>query len=160
MCRSTKVGDFVIGKWTIEELDSHLKEFRLPLATARSFDPYGTISKALWQMRRYNLPPTKKLDVEDFVLDLLDENTYKNRREKWKEIIDLEKFVKENDPSFKGFYPKVSYMDKFDKYIENFDTMVALVPKEVKNRATPLSTKQDLMVEVNDRDQPKSSLWA
>ena len=48
LCRSVQIGDFTIGKWAIEELNSHLKEYRLPLAIASPFDPYGTIKKALW----------------------------------------------------------------------------------------------------------------
>ena len=48
LCRSVKIGDFTIGKWAIKELNSHLKEYMLPLAIAKPFDPYGTITKALW----------------------------------------------------------------------------------------------------------------
>ena len=32
--RSIQVGDFVIGKWASEELDSYLKELKLPMAVA------------------------------------------------------------------------------------------------------------------------------
>ena len=47
MCRTTKVGDFFIGKLAVKELDSHLKEFMLPLVPGRAFDPYATITMAL-----------------------------------------------------------------------------------------------------------------
>ena len=83
MCRSVKIGDFTIGKWAIEELNSHLREYKLPLATARPFDPYGTITKALWKMRKFSLPQNKPLEMEDFVRDNLNENIYKDRRDKW-----------------------------------------------------------------------------
>ena len=59
MYRSTKVGDFVIGKDAIKELDAHLHEFRMPIAPTRAFDPHGTITRALKKIRNYNLPPTK-----------------------------------------------------------------------------------------------------
>ena len=48
LCRSIQVGDFTIGKWAIEETNAFLREYRLPIAIARPFDPFGTITKALW----------------------------------------------------------------------------------------------------------------
>ena len=45
LCISVQIGDFTIGKWAIKELNTYLKEYRLPLAVARPFDPYGTITK-------------------------------------------------------------------------------------------------------------------
>ena len=48
LSRSIQVGDFTIGKWVVEESNAFLREYRLPIAIARPFDPYGTISKALW----------------------------------------------------------------------------------------------------------------
>ena len=83
MCRSTKIGDFTIGKWAIEELNTFLRGFRLPMVVARSFDPFGTITKALWKMRRFSLPPNKPIEVEDVVMDILNEDIYTNRRDKW-----------------------------------------------------------------------------
>ena len=48
LCRSIQIGDFTIGKWAIELLNAFLREYRLPIATARPYDPFGTITKALW----------------------------------------------------------------------------------------------------------------
>ena len=48
LCRSIQIGDFTIGKWAIKELNAHFKEYGLPIAIARPFDPFGIITKALW----------------------------------------------------------------------------------------------------------------
>ena len=48
LCRSIQIGDFTIGKWAIEDLNAFLREYRLPIAAARPYDPFGTITKALW----------------------------------------------------------------------------------------------------------------
>ena len=39
VARNTKVGDFLIGKDVIEEIDQCMGEFKLPLAPARTYDP-------------------------------------------------------------------------------------------------------------------------
>ena len=41
-----------------------------------------------------------------------------------------------------------------------FDNIVEQVPKEIKNRLTPLSLELDIVLEVDDDDdQPKFSSW-
>ena len=65
--------------------------------------------------------------------------------------------MKLHDPSFKGFYAKINYWEKFDKCIENFDSLIASVPNEVKNRGVPQYSKDFFILEVDDQDQPKSS---
>ena len=111
--------------------------YRLPIAVARPFDPYGTISKALWQMRRFSLPQNKPLEVEDVIRDILNENICKDRRDKWQDLAKLEQAMKLHDPSFKEFCVEMNYWEKFDKCIENFYSLIASVPNEVKNMGAP-----------------------
>ena len=47
LCKSFKIGDFLIGKDAIEELDEYLREYKMPTALARVFDPSNTIRRAL-----------------------------------------------------------------------------------------------------------------
>ena len=77
LCRSTQIGDFTIGKWVVEELNTFLREYRLPMAVARPFGPFGTITKALWQMRRFSLPQNKPVEIEDVIRDILNEDICK-----------------------------------------------------------------------------------
>ena len=132
----------------------------MPLPIARPFDPFGTITKALWKMRSYTLPENKPLGVEDVIQDILNEDICKERREKWQEIADLKKDMKDYDPSFKGFYLEENYWEKFDKCIENFDAIVASVLEEVKNRAAPWFLDENIVLEVDDKDHLESSSWA
>ena len=117
VCKSTKIGNFTIGKWVVEELNTFLRGFRLPMVAARSFHPFGTITKALWKMRRFSLPPNKPLEVEDVIMDILNEDTYTDRRNKWQELAELEIAMKQHDQNFKGFYADLSYWDRLDKCI-------------------------------------------
>ena len=87
-------------------------EFRLPLATTRPFGPFGTITKALWKMRKYSLPQNKPLEVEDVIRDILNENIYKDSREKWQELAELEHAMKQHDLTFKGFYAEENYWER------------------------------------------------
>ena len=66
--------------------------------------------------------------------------------------------MKLHDPSFKGFYVEMNYWEKFEKCIENFDSLIALVPDEVMNRGAPQYSKDYIVLEVDDKDQLESSL--
>ena len=150
VCRSTKIGDFTIGKWVVEELNMFLRGFRLPMAIARSFYPFGTITKALWQMRRFSLPPNKPLEVEDVIMDILNEDTCKNRRDKWEQLAELEMAMKQHDQNFKGFYAELSYWDRLDRCISNFDSLISSIPDEIKNRGAPQYSKDYISIDVDD----------
>ena len=152
MCRSTKIGDFTIGKWVVEELNTFLRGFRLPMAMAKSFDPFGTITKALWKIRRFSLPPNKPLEVEDVVMDILNEDIYKDRRDKWEELAELEIAMKQHDQNFNGFYADLSYWDRLDKCISNFDSLISSIPDEVKNRGAPQYSEDFISIDMGDQD--------
>ena len=78
LCRSIKVGDFVIGKDAIEELDAYIWESKMPTAPRRNFDPFGIVTNVLRKMRGYNLPPTKHLWEEDVIMDYFEEDKYQD----------------------------------------------------------------------------------
>ena len=74
---------------------------------------------------------------------------------------ELEIAMKQHDPSFKGFYVELNYWEKFDRCIEIFDSLISSVSNEVKNRGVPQYSKDYIVLEVDDQDQPESSLaWA
>ena len=103
-------------------------------------------------MRRFFLPKNNPLEVEDVIRDILNENICKDRRDKWQELVELEIAMKQHDPSFKGFYAKLNYWEKLDKCIENFDSLIASVPNEVKSRGVPQYSKDHIVLEVEDQD--------
>ena len=100
------------------------------------------------------------MEVEDVFIDLLNEDICRDRRIKWQELAKLEEAMKQHDPVFKGFYPEENYCDKLNKCIENFDALVASIPNKVKKRGAPSYSKDYIVVEVDDQDQPKPSSWA
>ena len=68
--------------------------------------------------------------------------------------------MKLHEPAFKGFYAEKNYWEKLDKCIENFDTLMAAIPDEIKNRGSLQYFEDYIILEVGDQDQPESSLWA
>ena len=71
----------------------------------------------------------KHLEVEDVVRDFLNEDIYRDRRKKWKELAELEEAMKQHDLAFKDFYPKENYWDRLNQCIENFNEIATQVPK-------------------------------
>ena len=59
VARNTKVHNFVIGKYAIEEIDQCMGEFKLPLAPTRTYDPNDLVRHALKLMRKYSLHSKK-----------------------------------------------------------------------------------------------------
>lgn len=57
--RNTKIGDFLIGKDVIEEIDECMGEFKLPLAPTITYDQNDLVRYALKKMRKYALPSRK-----------------------------------------------------------------------------------------------------
>ena len=103
-------------------------------------------------MRRFSLPQNKPLEVEDVIRDILNEDIYKDRRDKWEELAELEIVMKQHDSSFKGFYAKLNYRDRLDKCIENFDSLIDSILDEVKNRGAPQYSEDYIVLEVDDQD--------
>ena len=60
--------------------------------------------------------------------------------------------MKLHDLTFKGFYAKESFWKKFDKCIENFDTLIASVPDEIRKRGAPQYSEDYIVLEVDDQD--------
>ena len=50
LCRCTKVGDFEFGKNAIEESNAFLKNYKLPIGLARTYDPFNVVRHALKNM--------------------------------------------------------------------------------------------------------------
>ena len=65
--------------------------------------------------------------------------------------------MKQHDPNFKGFYAKLSYWDRLDKCIANFDSLISSILDEVKNKGAPQYFEDYIDLEVDDEDQPESS---
>ena len=74
-------------------------------------------------MRGYNLPSTKQLWQEDVILKNIIEENYKEKIQKWRDVMEVEGAMKNADPSFKGFYSQVNYWDRFDKCIDKYDAI-------------------------------------
>lgn len=90
LCRCTKDGDFEIGKNAIEENNSFLRNYKLPISPTRTYDPCNVVRNALKQAWRYNFPPTKGLWEEDVIAYFLDENIYKERVIKFRDVMSFE----------------------------------------------------------------------
>lgn len=125
LCRCTKVGDFEIGKNSIEETNAFLKKIKLPTGPARSYDPFNVVRHALKNMRGYNFPPTKPMWEEDVIVERINEDIYRDRMVKYRDIVSFEYEMKKENPSFKGFYPAEDYWSKLGKYVDNFDELVS-----------------------------------
>ena len=65
--------------------------------------------------------------------------------------------MKQHDPNFKGFYAELSYWDRLDKCIENYDSLITSIPDEIKNKEAPQYFEDYIVMEVDDQDQPESS---
>ena len=57
--RNTKIGDFVIGKDTTQEINACISEFMVLTTPARTYDPNDLVRHALKKMREYTLPNRK-----------------------------------------------------------------------------------------------------
>lgn len=121
LCRCTKVGDFEIGKNSIEETDSFLRSYILPTGPARTYDPCNIVRNALKNTRGYTLPLTKPLRKEDVIDNRLNEDIYRERMIKYKDVLSFEQEMKKVDSSFKGFYSKEDYWSSLDKCVQIFD---------------------------------------
>lgn len=130
VCRSTVVGDFLIGKNTIDQLDEILRESKMPTAPTRIFDLDDVIRKALRQMRSYNIPPSKLIWEEDLILNYLDEDVCMERKRKWMDIMVVEAASKASHPNFTSFCSDVPYLIRFDRCIEMYDEIMAQAPIE------------------------------
>ena len=112
-------------------------------------------------MRKFSLPQNKPLELEDVIRDILNENICRDMRDNWQDLGELKQAMKLHDPSFKVFSVEMNYWEKFDKCIENFDSLIASVPNEVRNRGAPQYFKDYIVLKVDDQDQPESSsAWA
>ena len=60
--------------------------------------------------------------------------------------------MKLHDPSLKGFYVEMNYWEKFDKCIEKFDSLIASIPDQVRNRGAPQYSKDYIVLELDDQD--------
>ena len=58
---------------------------------------------------------------------------------------------------FKRFYVELSYWDRIDKFISNFDSLIASIPDEIKNRGTPQHSEDYISIDIDEQDQPESS---
>ena len=65
--------------------------------------------------------------------------------------------MKQHDHNFKGFYAELSYWDRLDRCISNFDSLISSTPDEIKNRGAPQYFEDYISIDVDDQDQPKSS---
>ena len=78
VARNTKVGDFMIGKDAIEEIDKCIAKFMLPTTLAKTYDPNDLVRHALKYMRKYTLPNRKPNWEEDCILNCLDIKVYRD----------------------------------------------------------------------------------
>lgn len=85
----------------------------------------------------------------------------KNRTLKWRELIRVEEEMKKVDPSFKWYYHEERHLDRYNEFLDNFDSIMSQVHPEIRDRASPKSPKHDDVIEIDiEDDQPKSSSWA
>ena len=160
LCRNFKVGGFEIGKETIEEVDSFLRDLTFATIPTRVYDPYNIVRSALKQMRGYNVIIGRKIWEEDVIRDQLDEDVCVDRMQKWRQILSVEEEMKKVDPNFQGFYSDLPYFQQIDKCIEEFDNIMAQVPQNARDRVNPSSPEADVVLEISDEeDQPGPSDW-
>lgn len=159
VCRSTVVGDFVIGKNIIKQLDEILVEYKMPSAPARIYDPFNVIRRALKNMRNYSLPVDTQIWDEDAIMNCLDENLCFERKKKLVDIMAVEEALKVTNPDFIGFYTEEPYLSRYDKCIEKYDDLMAQAPPMVQQVASPASPKMDVIIVPEDEDQPGQSNW-
>ena len=46
----------------------------------------------------------------------------------------VEEAMRETYPYFKGFHHDASYLDRYNSYLDNFDELMAQVPREFRDR--------------------------
>ena len=79
IARNTKVGDYLIRKDAIEEINKCIAEFMFPIALARTYDPNDLVRHALKQIKNYSLLIRKTNWEEDCIMNYLDTEVYRVR---------------------------------------------------------------------------------
>ncbi len=67
LCRCFKVGDFSIGKESLDQIHSFLHHYNLSTTPYRIYDPNNWMRTTLKEIRNYVFPTTKELPDEDFI---------------------------------------------------------------------------------------------
>ena len=57
---------------------------------------------------------------------------------------------KKHDPNFKGFYVELSYWDRLDRCISNFDSLISSILDEINNKGAPQYSKDYISIDVDD----------
>ena len=126
LCKCSRIGDFETSKSAIEATDVFLRDYKFPIAPARTYDSFDVVRNSLKQMRGYKLP-LRTLWEEDVIENYLDDNVCRHKTIKWRDIM--------------GFYHEEGYWPRFDKCIENFDEIMAQVLEETRISVNPKSPK-------------------
>ena len=100
----------------------------LPTTLAQPYNLNDLVRHALKKMRKYTLPNSKPNWEEDCIMNCLDTEVCRDRTYKWREIMRIEEAINAVDPSFYGFYHETRYLDRYNKFLDNFDQIMAQVP--------------------------------
>ena len=71
LCRCFKVGEFSIGKESLDHIHSFLYYYNLSIAPYRIYDPDNWMRTTLKEIRNYVLPSTKELPREDVIPNIV-----------------------------------------------------------------------------------------
>lgn len=109
LCRSFKVGDFVNGKNSLDQLSDYLREYNLASIAYTMYDPTYYIRDELKALRGYTLPTSKELPLEDLIMNVMIQSEVEELIRKYEDIARVGATLMRYDPNFKGFCLNTPY---------------------------------------------------
>ena len=109
LCRCFRIGDFIIGKESLDPIHSYLHHYNLCTGRYRMYDLDNWMRVTFKEMRNYVLPSTKELLHEDIIPKTVVEGEETDKLAKLEDVLRVEKELKRIDPQFAGFYIDISY---------------------------------------------------
>lgn len=158
---SFRIGDFSIGKESLDQIHAFLCHYNLSTDPYIIYDPEGYMRNTLKEIRGYVFPNTRESPQEDLITNLLVEGEAIDKLAKFDDVLRVENELKREDPSFKGFYLDVPYPCRIrkmvDEYIEITTQMQAKIMGE-EGRVNLDFPEPDVVLEVEE-EEPAEASW-
>lgn len=122
--------DFTIGRSSFDEVNNFLKQYRLVNVVSRLCDLEQFIKVAMPKMTPWaTIKNHEPLDDEDVVRNLLRKDEVQEKRRKWKNLMRVEVELKAADPSFSGFCLDSPYLERINKMLSLYETLMDKMPQ-------------------------------
>lgn len=161
LCRCFRVGDFSIGKESLDQIHSFLHHCNLSIGPYRMYDPNKWMRKTLKEILNYVLPSKKEFPHEDLILNIVFEGELAEKLSKFDDVLRVERELKRIDPNFKGSYLDFHYPQRIRKMVVNHAeimTRMLVEPLQEEERVNPDSHEPDVTLEMED-DEPVEASW-